>query len=148
MVDVVDIRGSVSLEIAQSLCGYACERATELGLAIVVTVVDRSTNLVAANRMDGASVLAIDGSAGKAVASALFGRSSGELQPNAERPVMQALSNRHAGRFVLHRGAVPLFFRGDLVGACGVGGGPSEQDEECAAAAVTQLSADWSIVPT
>jgi len=40
---------------------------------------------------------------------------------------------------IMGQGAVPLFRNGNLVGAVGVGGGTSQQDEDCAAAGAAAL---------
>jgi glc operon protein GlcG len=37
------------------------------------------------------------------------------------------------------QGAVPIFRSGVLVGACGVGGGTAQEDEDCARAGVAKL---------
>ena len=40
---------------------------------------------------------------------------------------------------ILGRGAVPILREGQVIGACGVGGGTSEEDEECAQAGVARV---------
>ena len=37
------------------------------------------------------------------------------------------------------QGAVPIFRNGVLIGACGVGGGTAQEDEDCAQAGVAKL---------
>jgi glc operon protein GlcG len=37
------------------------------------------------------------------------------------------------------QGAVPIFRQGVLIGACGVGGGTTQEDEDCARAGVEKL---------
>ena len=37
------------------------------------------------------------------------------------------------------QGAVPIFRQGVLIGACGVGGGTAQEDEDCARAGVEKL---------
>jgi glc operon protein GlcG len=39
----------------------------------------------------------------------------------------------------LGQGAVPIFRGGVLIGACGVGGGMAQEDEDCARAGVESL---------
>jgi len=39
----------------------------------------------------------------------------------------------------LGQGAVPIFRGGVLIGACGVGGGTAQEDEDCARAGVESL---------
>jgi len=40
---------------------------------------------------------------------------------------------------IMGQGAVPIMRNGECVGACGVGGGTSQEDEDCAAAGVAKL---------
>jgi glc operon protein GlcG len=37
------------------------------------------------------------------------------------------------------QGAMPIFRQGVLIGACGVGGGTAQEDEDCARAGVEKL---------
>ena len=43
------------------------------------------------------------------------------------------------GHMIMGQGAVPIIRNGVVEGACGVGGGTSQQDEDCARAGVAQL---------
>ena len=90
-------------------------------------------------KMDDTLVFAVEGSRGKAVASAIFGQPSGELESRADRPVFRALQIQMGGRLIMGQGAVPIMRDGDLIGACGVGGGTSQEDEHCAQAGVSAI---------
>jgi len=104
----------------------ALAKAQELNVKISVAVCDSGGNLVALNRMDGASAV------GKAAASAGFGRASGTLQ--ADSPVIQAVIATLGGRMLPARGAVPVVKSNELIGAIGASGATAEQDEQCAQA--------------
>ena len=82
----------LTLSHAVRICEGAITKAQDLGIKVAVSVVDSATNLVTMQKMDGTLVLAIEGSRGKAVASAIFGQPSGELDPRADRPVFRAVS--------------------------------------------------------
>ena len=97
------------------------------------------TNLVAMKRMDGSIMLGVEGSRGKAVASALFGKPSSELEELADRPVFRALMTQMGGKLIMAIGAVPIVRDGEVIGACGVGGATGEEDVECAQAGVSAL---------
>jgi uncharacterized protein GlcG (DUF336 family) len=58
---------TLTLEEANRICDAAIANATDLGIKISISVVDSSTNLLAMKRMDGATMLEIEGSRGKAV---------------------------------------------------------------------------------
>ena len=129
----------LSLAEAVKACEQAVAKSRELGIKIAVSVVDSGTNLVSMQKMDGALVLAVEGSRGKAIASTIFGQPSGELEQRGERPVFRALQIQMGGRLIMSQGAVPITRDGQVIGACGVGGGTSEEDEECARAGVDSL---------
>jgi uncharacterized protein GlcG (DUF336 family) len=92
--------------------------------------------------MDNAIWASAYGSQGKAVASAAFGRPSGELTERAEQPTPRGIAAASGGHMIMGQGAVPIIrngVNGVIEGACGVGGGTSQQDEDCARAGVAQL---------
>ena len=133
---------NVTLAEAVPVCEGAIARARELGIKIAVAVVDSGTNLVAMQKMDGALVVAIDGSRGKAVASVIFGQPSGELEERSKRPTFRALEIQWGGRFIMGQGAIPISRDGEVIGACGVGGGTPQEDEDCARAGLATMQAD------
>ena len=114
-------------------------KAEELGIKIAVSVVDSALNLVTMQKMDDALILAIDGSKGKAVASVIFGQPTGELEERSKRPTFRALEIQWGGRFVMGQGALPIIRDGEVIGACGVGGGTPEEAEICAASGISTL---------
>ncbi len=130
---------NVTLKEAVTVCEAAIARAKELGITIAVSVVDSGTNLVTMQKMENALLLGIEGSKGKAVASVLFGESSGDLIPRNDSPVMRALQIQMGGRFILGRGAVPISRDSELIGACGAGGGTGEEDEDCSRAGAAAI---------
>ena len=89
--------------------------------------------------MDGALILAIDGSKGKAVASVIFGQPRDELEERSKRPTFRAFEIQWGGRFVMGQGAILVIRDGEVIGACGVGGGTPEEDEACAASGISIL---------
>ena len=102
-------------------------------------VCDEGGRLVAFQRMDGATWAGSYGSQGKAVASAAFGRPSGDLTPRADHPTLRGIVMAEGNHMFLGQGAVPIFRGGVLIGACGVGGGTAQEDEDCARAGVEKL---------
>ena len=98
---------NITLDEAVRICDTTIAKAEELGIKVAASVVDSGTNLVASHRMDGALVLATEGSRGKAVASTIFGQPSGEVEPRADRPVFRALQIQMGGRLIMSQGAVP-----------------------------------------
>ena len=130
---------NISLKESLQICDSAICKARQLGITIAVSVVDSGTNLVAMQKMDGALILGIDGSKGKAVASVIFGQPSGELETRSNRPTMKAILIQWGGRFIMGQGALPIIRDGQVIGACGVGGGTPEEDEMCAKSGIEIL---------
>lgn len=130
---------SLTLAEANRVIQAALARADDLGIRISVAVCDAGGRLIAFARMDGAIWAGVYGSQGKAIASVAFGRASGELQDRADTPIVRGIAAAEGGHMIPSRGAVPIFRDGVVIGACGVGGGTAEQDEQCAAAGVAAI---------
>jgi len=112
----------------------ALDKAKEMNIRISVAVCDAGGRLIAFNRMDGAIWASVYGSQGKAIASAGFARPSGELAERAGSPIIQGIAAAEGGHMIASQGAVPIIKNGVVEGACGVGGGTAQQDEDCARA--------------
>ena len=69
---------------------------------------DAGGRLMAFNRMDGAIWGSVYGSQGKAIASAAFGRASGELTERAGSPIIQGIAAAEGGHMIPSMGAVPI----------------------------------------
>jgi glc operon protein GlcG len=129
----------LTLSEANQIVHAAVAKAQELNIRISVAVCDAGGRLVAFNRMDGAIWAGAYGSQGKAVASVAFGRASGELQERAGSPIIQGIAAAEGGHMIVSQGAVPIIRNGVVEGACGVGGGTAQQDEDCARAGVAKI---------
>ena len=130
---------ALTLSEANGIVAGTIAKAAELGIKVNVAVCDAGGRLIAFNRMDGAIWAGVYGSQGKAVASAAFGRNSGELAERAALPTPAGIAAAEGGHMIMGQGAVPIVRNGVVEGACGVGGGTSQQDEDCAAAGVATL---------
>jgi len=130
---------ALTLAEANQIIQGALTRARELNIKISVAVCDAGGRLVAFNRMDGALWAGAYGSQGKAIASVAFARPSGELQERAGTPIVQGIIAAEGGHMIPSQGAVPIIRNGTVEGACGVGGGTAQQDEDCARAGVAKL---------
>jgi glc operon protein GlcG len=129
----------LTLAEANQVVQGALEKARELNIRISVAVCDAGGRLVAFNRMDGSIWAGAYGSQGKAIASVAFGRASGELQERAGSPIVSGIAAAEGGHMIASQGAVPIVRNGTVEGACGVGGGTSQQDEDCARAGVAKI---------
>lgn len=130
---------ALSLDDANRVIAGAIAKAKSLNILISVAVCDAGGRLVAFQRMDNAIWASCYGSQGKAIASAAFGRPSGDLTARAEHPTPRGIQAASGGHMIMGQGAVPILRNGVVVGACGVGGGTAQEDEDCARAGADQL---------
>jgi len=127
---------------AQVLIESAEAKARELGLAVIVAVVDDASHLKAFHRMDGAVLGSIDIATRKARTSALFQCNSEDVweycKPGAPAPSLE-LTN---GGLAPYAGGISLKLSdGTFVGAVGVSGGTIDQDTQIARAALSAFRA-------
>jgi len=130
---------ALTLAEANTVVQGALAKAKELNIRISVAVCDAGGRLVSFNRMDGALWAGAYGSQGKAIASVAFARPSGELAERSGSPIVQGIMAAEGGHMIPSQGAVPIVRNGVVVGACGVGGGTAQQDEDCARAGVAKV---------
>ncbi|PKB79902.1 MAG: hypothetical protein BZY88_10970 [SAR202 cluster bacterium Io17-Chloro-G9] len=130
---------ALTLSEANRIVEGAIAHAQELNIKINVAVCDAGGRLMAFNRMDGAIWGGVYGSQGKAVASAGFGRPSGELSERASSPTLSGIREAEGEHMIMGQGGLPIVRNGAVDGACGVGGGTSQQDEDCAKAGIGKM---------
>ncbi len=114
----------------------ACEaEAAKNKWAVAISVVDEGGFLLGFQRMDGAPTISGEVSMGKARTSAMTKRPSKFFEDRVkERP---AFVNFPAG--ILIQGGVPLMHQNECVGAVGVSGVQSHEDEQVAHAGAGAL---------
>lgn len=127
---------TLTIENANAAIVAAQAKAEELGIRISVSVCDAGGRLVAFQRMNGAHWAGGYGAQGKAVASAAFARPSGVVAELAHHPIFPSIAEAEGGHIIYCQGALPILVDGVVIGACGVGGGTAQQDEDCARAGV------------
>jgi glc operon protein GlcG len=121
---------TLSLDAANKIVAGAIAEAKANNWSVDITIVDEGGNLLSFQRMDGASIGAIDAAIGKARTASLYRRPTKVLEEVAKtRPAILTLPNS-----VLLQGGVPVVVNGQIVGAVGVGGVTSQQDEQIAEA--------------
>ena len=130
---------TLTLDEANRVIQGAIAKAKEINIKVSVAVCDAGGRLLAFQRMDKAIWASAYGSQGKAVASAAFGRASGLLAERADTPTPRGIAAAEGGHMIMGQGAVPILRDGAVIGACGVGGGTAQEDEDCAKAGVARL---------
>ena len=127
----------MTLDFALRLIAAARAKAQEIGVPMVIAVVDAGGNLVAQQKMDDALLVSIGISLNKAYTAIALKMPTHELARLAqpEKPLF-GIHNADGGRIVIFGGGFPLKSGDTIFGGIGVSGGSVEQDMECAMAAV------------
>src|SRR5882762_3578374 len=135
MANVVK-KHSISSELAQKMVDAAVAKARELGVSENVAILDDGGNLKAFSRMDGASMPTIEIAQKKAY-TALFGVSSQDFFNFIKGDPSLLAGIPTLARVAAWGGGFPIKVNGEVVGAIGVSGAPTvENDVECARAAL------------
>ena len=130
----------VSIQQASEVISAAEAKARELGVPVIITVLDSGCHIKVLHRMDGAPLGSIDISMGKARTAALFSCNSEDVwefcKPGAPAP---GLENSNGGLMPFAGGISLKAPDGSLIGAVGVSGGAVYQDKEIAQAGASAL---------
>ena len=142
----VHTMSALTLALANELIDAVLAEAARRGLPpLAVAVLDAGGHLKAMQRQDGLSFLRADICQAKAWGALAMGIDSSGLAERyagdaQQRGFIDALNAMTRGRVVpLPGGVVFRDAHGDTIGALGVAGGPSDQDEACAITAIGSL---------
>jgi uncharacterized protein GlcG (DUF336 family) len=127
----------MTLDLALELIAAARAKAKEIGVPMVIAVVDAGGNLVAQQRMDDALLVSIDISLNKAYTAVAVKVPTHQLAPLVQPGApLFGISLADRGRVIVFGGGFPLRRDHKIIGGIGVSGGSVEEDVICAAAAV------------
>lgn len=129
----------ITLEQANRIVAAAFQKSAELKLKpLSVAVLDPGGHLIAFQRQDGASTMRFQIAAGKASGALALGVSSRKIgEMAAERPTFVAsLGTIAAQGMIPAAGGVIVAEGGNILGAVGVTGDTSDNDEICALAGI------------
>lgn len=129
----------LTLQSASLVVDKALAKARESKFRpICVAVLDEGGHLKVMKREDGASILRPQIAVGKAWGAIGMGESSRQLGERLkERPAfLGALSTMSDGKVVPVAGGVLIIDGNEIIGAVGVSGGTSDEDETCAIAGI------------
>lgn len=131
---------TVSLEEARTIIAATLAKAAELGLKpLGVAVLDSAGHLKAFERQDGASHMRLEIAMGKAHGAVAMGAGSRALYKRAQEQAffLNAVNTLARGLLVPVPGGVLMRdAAGTIVGAVGVSGDASDQDEAAAVAGI------------
>ena len=130
----------LTLSTAETITSAALEKAVELKLKpLTVAVLDAGGHTVLLKRQDGSSIMRPQIATGKAVGALAVGTGTRWLNANAEsRPhFVNALNGVSGGAIVPVPGGVLVKDEdGETIGAVGITGDTSDNDEACAVAGI------------
>lgn len=128
----------INLADAKRVVAAAEDKATAIGRPMNIAVVDVGGNLVCHMRMDDAWIGSIDIAINKAYTARAFDISTKDLaeQSQPDDQFFGIHASNH-GRVIIFPGGIPLKRDGQVVGAVGVSGGFSDQDQAVAEAAAS-----------
>jgi uncharacterized protein GlcG (DUF336 family) len=135
MAKVVN-KHSISYELAQKMADAAVAKARELGVTENVAILDDGGNLKVFSRMDGTPIPTIEMAQNKAY-TALLGVSTQEFFNFIQGDPSLLAGIPTLARMAAWGGGFPIRVNGGVVGAIGVSGAPTVQnDVDCARAAL------------
>lgn len=130
----------LTLDLADAYIGHAKTKADEIGVKVIVAVLDNAANLKAFSRMDGAVLGSIDVALKKAKTAVLFNCNSEDVweycKPGAPGHFLE-LTNGGLAPFA--GGVVIKNRNSEVVGAIGISGGSVDQDQTIAIAAASAV---------
>jgi uncharacterized protein GlcG (DUF336 family) len=133
---------TLTIDRARVVIAAAEAKAREIGVPVVVAILDAGVHLKAFARMDGAPLGSIDIAMKKARTAALFGIDSEAVWEYC-KPGAPAHGLEHTnGGLAPFGGGIPLSAGGQVVGAVGVSGGAVPQDLEIAQAAAAAFAGE------
>lgn len=133
---------TLTLETSQKLADLCLSHAAALNLKpLTVAVVDAAGQLVVLLRQDGTSLMRPDIAQGKAKGAVGMGLGSRALYNRAiEQPYFIQSMNALAGGYLVPvPGGVLIRDQGAIIGAVGITGDSSDNDEACAVYAIQAL---------
>jgi glc operon protein GlcG len=122
---------ALTLEGAKRIAAAAEAKAKAAGARVVIAVVDDGGSLLLLERLDDTQVASVNVGIDKARTAAIFRRPSRTFEEQVKNGRVSALALHGA---VALQGGVPIIVNGKVIGAIGVSGETSGQDEDIALA--------------
>ena len=128
-------RPTLTASDVQKMVAACKAEASKNKWSVTIAVVDDAGGLLHLERLDGAGAMTAEVAAGKAKTSAVTRRATKFWEDRVkERPVFLKFPDN-----LPIQGGVPIMYQGECVGAIGVSGVQSHEDEQIANAGVAAL---------
>ena len=139
MADTLDGR-DIALDLALQIIAAARIEAERLGHLVSIVVADRAGNPIASARMDGSPLGAYYIAVDKAYSSALWNCRTGVMaEISTPGNGDWGFAKTIGGRMIVFAGGVSVRQNGEQIGAMGISGALSEEDEAMCLAALASL---------
>ncbi len=135
------------LDAAKIMVAGAQNKAEEIKVPMVISVVDMDGNLVLLHRMEDSLLASLEIAPNKAYTSVALKMPSADVKKLAqEGQELQGIAVQHAGRIVEFGGGLPIYDKnGKQIGAIGVSGGSVAEDTSVAQAGLDAYKAGKKI---
>ena len=132
--------GGELLDKAMLMVEAAQQKAVEINVPMVISVVDMGGNLVLLHRMENSLLASLEISPNKAFTAVALKMPSADVKKLAqEGEELQGIAVQHAGRIVEFGGGIPIVIDGVQVGGIGISGGSVAEDTSVAEAGLAAL---------
>lgn len=130
---------SITSDLANEIINAASKKAAEIGVPMVIAIVDESGILKGFKRMDGAALLSVEIAQNKAYTAVSFGLSTDAWFDFIKNDPPLNTGIVHTPRLVVFGGGYPIVVGGKIIGGIGCSGGHYSQDMECAQAGLAAV---------
>ena len=120
------------------LIRYALDISSNLNVRASISIVDRSMNLIAFAKEDGATMHSTETSRRIANSAASTGKATGWMPSEISITLPLGTNNKITNI----GGGVPLIFDGNLIGGLGIAGGTVNQDKEIARQVMEKIGSE------
>ncbi len=127
---------ALTADAVKAILAHAEATAKTNGWNLSIAVTDAAGDLLGFIKLDNASTGSVQVSLGKARTAARFGRPT---KVYADRVLNDTLTSLSIDGLVALQGGLPIIVGGRVIGAVGVSGASSAQDEQVAAAAIAAV---------
>ena len=119
----------LNLQVAKQMAEFAEEKANEINVPMVISIVDNGGNVILVHRMEDSLLASIDISLNKAYTAVSLKMPTDNLKDLAKPgDSLYGVQNTNNNKIVIFGGGIPFKYRGKVVGAIGVSGGSVEED--------------------
>jgi uncharacterized protein GlcG (DUF336 family) len=115
--------------VARILVSIAESQAVLMNVPMAIAVVDKNGGLIIFARMDETLPASTELAVSKAYTAAVLRMATHEVGKLAQPgEALYGIQHTHSGQIVLFGGGLPLYIKGNVVGAIGISGGSVDED--------------------